>query len=192
MKYLTILLAALTMLAVTPAAHAEGPQTQMFGDSLTWAGRDNLRQTHPHWGINGVRGREVEMLPGLVDTHLAKHGAPRTLVIALGTNEDGASKALYQDVVDSLPATTVVVFVTTYRSAKVFGAERADTMRRVSRWMNQIARSREHTCIAPWRNRVKRHPHLLADGVHATRKGERVWARMVIRHTEACQPTWHR
>ena len=208
-RILSLLLAVLLVGAVlggptgTPSAEAspavepvsdesdERPVTSevvLFGDSLSARARGKLRLLHPDWRLSAVRGRNVRRLPDLVAQHLDEHGAPGTLVVALGTNPDADwSRDSYRGVVQLLPAGTKVVFVTTYRDPEVFGVERSDMLRRYSRWMRQIAAERPGTCLVPWRSRVIRRPHLMVDGVHATPRGERVWTRLVSQGVGGCR-----
>jgi hypothetical protein len=154
--------------------------TYVVGDSLTYFGAPHLQILRPRWTIDGQRGRYVNRLNPLLDTYIATYGQPRQVVIALGTNEvEAFLKANYEAAVNKLLTETLVVLVTCYRDPAVFGIDRAATMERYSVWMNEIAAVRPNTAISPWRTRVINNPELLHDGVHATAKGEQVWAEMV-------------
>ena len=170
-----------------PVAGAEpAPPVAVFGDSLTYHGSRPLAESRPRWHVDAVRGRQARAYPRLIQAYTETHGPPRGLVLALGTNEVGATRELYGRALADLPARTPVVLVTTYRDPAVYGISRARTMARISRWMREAARSRPHTCIAAWRGRVIREPGLLHDGVHATARGEDVWARLVASAMDRC------
>jgi hypothetical protein len=170
-----------------PVAGAEPvPPVAVFGDSLTYHGSRPLAESRPRWYVDAVRGRQARAYPGLIRAYTETYGPPSRLVLALGTNEVGATRELYGRALADLPARTPVVLVTTYRDPAVYGVARARTMARISRWMREASRSRPHTCIAPWRRLVVQRPELLHDGVHATARGEAVWARTVASAMERC------
>jgi lysophospholipase L1-like esterase len=163
------------------------PPTQVIGDSLTWHGKPHLAAIKPAWGIDGVRGRQANMLIPRIQAFYDTWGSmPKHLVIALGTNEEGATREMYQEACDMLPAANTVLFVTCYRDPAVFGQARADKMEEISGWMAAIKNSRPNTCLVPWRNKVLNNPELLEDGVHCTPAGEKVWAKMVADNMDAC------
>lgn len=162
------------------------PKVVVLGDSLTARARGKLRRLHPAWHVDGVRGRGVRRLPGLVADHLEQHRAPRVLVVALGSNPNASwTRDGYARVAAMLPPASTVVLVTPYRDPAVF-AEDSRTLQRYTRWMRQVAAERPRSCVVPWRGRVVRRPHLLVDGVHATEQGERVWARLVSAGVRGC------
>lgn len=155
--------------------------TYVVGDSLTYFAKSKLQALRPNWDIDGMRGREIDRLNPLLERYINDFGQPRQVVIALGTNEGegGFTKDVYERAVAKLLDSTRVVFVTTYRDAKIFGEARAEQQRLASEWMDEIARGRQYTAIAPWRRRVVANPELVWDGVHATEHGEQVWADIV-------------
>lgn len=165
------------------------PAAAVFGDSITFEGASALQALRPAWSINGVRGRQARVYHRLARNYRAVHGRPpRRLVIALGTNEVGATRRLYRDAVAELPRHATVVLVSTYRDPAVFGEDRAKTMAVITRWMKRVASTRARTCVAPWRAAVMRDPSLLRDGVHASAQGVEVWAGLVsatVAHCEA-------
>jgi hypothetical protein len=183
-----VMMPALDTATATPEslASARVPPVAVFGDSLTHHGSRPLLEARPRWHIDAVRGRHAVAYPRLFRAFQRAYGSPRRLVVALGTNEIGASRSFYHDVVSGLPDSTTVLFVSTYRDPAVHGADRAWTMARVAGWMHEVARSRPRTCVVPWRAQVMRRPELLRDGVHATPRGREVWARLVAETMTRC------
>lgn len=158
---------------------ATEPPTQVFGDSLTYFGLPWLATDRPAWAIDGVRGREAKYLPGLMEEYKLTYGSyPQRLVIALGTNEIGATREMYEGEIAKMGSRPVVL-VTCYRDPDVFGQERADKMAEISGWFVDIKNNRPNTALAPWRSKVLNNPDLLYDGVHATTAGEQAWSNCV-------------
>lgn len=163
--------------------------TLMIGDSLTFGGRRALSEIHPTWTIDGLPGRTADRLIPVLGRHLRSRAvAPRTVVVALGTNERGASLRIYRRAAQMLPSRTRIVFVTTYRDPTLWGTDRARAMGKISRWMSRVAAELPHGCVVPWREEVMAHPEWLRDGTHQTRDDNGVgnWARLVSDHTSAC------
>lgn len=177
-----------------PETFATRPaQVFVVGDSITAQGTDELRRLHRGWDIDGVSGRRVSELPRILDDRLARGPAPRAVVVALGTNSVSWWAADdYRSALARLPASTRVVLVTTYRDPDAWpedGPEphRAAVLADYSRWLGEIAQERPGTCLVDWRTTVQQRPGLLADGVHPTQEGQRVWAAAISRSVATCQ-----
>lgn len=181
--------------ATTLALHRTGTQTLVIGDSLTYFGTDDLLEAHPQWTVDGIRGSELTTFDARYATYLETHRVPDRIVIALGTNEAGATLELYQQIVDEIPSTTRVVLVTTVCNPdqvvvppKVNNCDqaRADQLGVITEWMRAVAEPRPDTCLVPWRQRVRNHLDLLTDGVHQTNPvGRQIWADMVTANVTA-------
>lgn len=171
------------------AAQPDGPAargTFVVGDSITKHSRTTLLAMHPRWHVNGLGGRRVDRLPGILKRRLARGPAPRRVVVALGSNPSRDwTKDDYEAALAMLPATTTVLLVTMHRDPAVF-PNIQHRMRFYSRWMREIAAERPRTCVFEWRLKAIRRPELLSDGVHPTPLGRRVWARGVDRELRTC------
>lgn len=168
-----------------------GSYTLVIGDSLSNLGREELAKYRPTWRVDGVNGRKVTALPGRIDAAVANHGgkAPGTLVVALGTNEAAEwTGSDYRVVRSKLPGTRIV-FVTPYRDAAVYGADRARVVAGYAYYMLRLANSDPRACVVPWAEAVGASPWLLRDGVHATAAHEDRWAREVVAGVDACRTT---
>jgi hypothetical protein len=168
------------------------PKVFMVGDSITHAGRTSLNR--PKWEVSAVPGRDVCTLPYYLRDRMKALKAPKTVVVALGTNacpewryED------YRDALRTLPARTQVVLVTTYRDpvrysdANELYRRRASVQSTYYRWMQTLDRVRPHTCLANWRAEVVRRPWLVHDGVHLGTYGRKVWAATVTNAVARCR-----
>lgn len=182
-------------LAVLPGAATGaapvGSYTLIIGDSLSNLGREELAAYRPTWRVDGVNGRKVTTLPGRIDAAIVNHGgkAPATLVVALGTNEDTSwTGADYRVARSKLPGTRIV-YVTPYRDAAVYGADRARVVAGYAYYMLRLANSDPRACVVPWAEAVAASPWLLRDGVHGTAAGEDRWAREVVAGVDACRTT---
>lgn len=168
-----------------------GSYTLIIGDSLSNLGREELAVYRPTWRVDGVNGRKVTALPGRIDAAITNHGgkAPGTLVVALGTNEVSSwTGSDYRVVRSKLPGTRIV-YVTPYRDATVYGAERARVVAGYAYYMLRLANSDPRACVVPWAEAVAASPWLLRDGVHATYAHEDRWAREVVAGVDACRTT---
>lgn len=183
-------IAALPMVARAGSAPV-GSYTLVIGDSLSNLGREELAKYRPTWRVDGVNGRKVTALPGRIDAAITNHGgkSPGTLVVALGTNEVSSwTGSDYRVVRSKLPGTRIV-FVTPYRDAAVYGAERARVVAGYAYYMLRLANSDPRACVVPWAEAVGASPWLLRDGVHATAVHEDRWAREVVAGVDACRTT---
>ncbi len=178
---LVALLATLT-LGGAPALAANRVHVLVIGDSITRFGEPYLAAARPRWVVDGVPGRPVSALPRRLRADLATYGVPQHLVIALGQNpRPGWTKGDYRDAARSVPGTTQVYFVTTYRDPAVFGQEAADQQETYSRWMRQIARNRSNVHLMDWRALVLDGTAVLLDGSHPDEPSRQVWADLVVR-----------
>lgn len=160
----------------------------MVGDSMTARSAKQIRVLRPDWDVDGVGGRQAARLVPLVRDHVNRAAGPSSeVVIALGSNEMGASAATYRRAVDLLPASTTVVLVTVYRDPRVFGQDRDDRLARISRWMRVLAERRSNVCVADWRAAALRFGDLvISDGVHPNALGKRVFAALVVAAMDTC------
>lgn len=95
--------------------------TWIYGDSITWQSRTHLKRTLPgreavdaHWGRNTQHGVNALL------KDLRRYGAPKTVVIALGTNDMvnvPAFEVQVARVIRILPRKTRIVWVNTYSDA---------------------------------------------------------------------------
>ena len=162
----------------------------VVGDSLTQWGSPELAQIRPAWSINGVAGRRVSDLPRLIRSILAVDAHPRLVVVALGSNPSwGWSRADYARSVAALPASTRVVYVTTYIApwAPRRAASTKTLTRRYATWMDELAAERPHTCTAPWDVVARHHQGWLLDGLHETTLGYMMRAQLIVRTSERCR-----
>lgn len=114
-------------------------------------------------------------------------------VIALGANASvGWSYADLRSAVNTLPASTVLVFVTPYRDPVLWPDSgsyrvRASVAAVYAGWEARIAQTRPHTCLANWADFARRYPSVLHDGVHPTGAGAKDWARIVAGAVKRCR-----
>ncbi|MBJ7359528.1 hypothetical protein [Nocardioides sp.] len=162
------------------------PAVWVVGDSVTVYAAEELRSRlsadlDGRIEIDAEIGRNVEELVGLVRQQLARADRPRTMVLALGTNPHPAWTGRdYRRVLDSIPESIMVVVVTTYRSRGTAPPSVLRRMEEYSRSLRALARSRDNVCLAPWRARVRAHPHrYLLDGVHPDARGAGLFAAVV-------------
>ncbi|HEX2893144.1 MAG TPA: hypothetical protein VHO29_03975 [Marmoricola sp.] len=175
-----------------------GSDTSVFvaGDSITKMSTPELRHLGLGWEVDAQGGRSVTSLGWVLGERLARGPAPRVVVAALGANADPGWDAVsgYRAMIAQLPETTIVVFVSVYRDPRYF-------TRRVSRqrpdWnpaysaaytraMYEVAATRPHTCVAPWRPWAQKHRANLTGGVHPHRYGRWAWARIVAATVASC------
>lgn len=171
------------------------PSVMMIGDSITAWGEPYLRRLHATWEVSAVPGRNVCTAPYRVRERLMNPSPLRLLVIALGTNAcPGWGDADYRALTRMVPASTRVLFVTTWRSAAVFPTARTDYRRRAviqphySATMRSIAATRPGTCVADWaRWAAPRYRVATRDGVHPSVYGNRYgWAPLVRNAVLGC------
>lgn len=160
----------------------------IIGDSVTHRAADDVTARTVDWDVDGQPGTALNSFERRWRAYRATHEEPGTLVIALGANNGVRTrKVAYDRAVAVASPDMHVVFVTPFRSASDHGRDKAKLMRDTELWMKEIARSRPHTCIAPWKAKVEREPGLVVDGVHQSRAAEDVWARLVIRAVKGCR-----
>jgi hypothetical protein len=167
--------------------------TFMVGDSITYQGLHQLRSRGASWEVTTHPGRYVCTLKRFLKDRLANPQPLRKVVIALGTNAcEGWGKPEYRSALDLLPASTAVVFVTTYRDPKRWRntrayRERAGVQYWYSRWMKELAAERPHTCVADWRTQAASHMGWLSDGTHLKPSIGRIqWSRIVFSAVRRC------
>jgi hypothetical protein len=133
--------------------------------------------------------------------HRHRHARPvprfkyplRRVVIALGTNAtQGWDYGDLRAATNQLPGSAVLVFVTPFRDPTLWPETgpfrvRASVGAVYANWEKRIAELRPHTCIADWRNFVRRYPSAVHDGVHETYNGAGAWARIVSSAAERCR-----
>lgn len=191
--------------AVSPGAHRSartgttGSDTSVFvvGDSITRMSTWALRLRGLRWQVDAHGGRKVTSLGWVLGERLAQEPPPRVVVAALGANAKPGwdPVAGYRAMVAQLPETTVLVFVSVYRDPRYFtptvARKRPDwnPVYSVSytRAMYEIAATRPHTCVAPWRRWAHAHRRNLTSGVHPHRYGRQAWARIVATTVASCQ-----
>lgn len=168
-------------------ARADAPAGLVVGDSMTAHSVRQVRRELPGWEIDAVRGRQVADLIPVLREYKATHAAvPPVVVIALGSNERTWRRLLYQYAVDMLPARTTVVFQSLWRDPAVW-PRRAARMGDLTRVMHRVADRRRHTCVSRWRARAAAdHDTLVLDGVHPTRRGRAVFARVLGEAVRRC------
>jgi lysophospholipase L1-like esterase len=138
--------------------------------------------------IDAESGRNVLLLDDLVHQQLVRAHRPRTLVLALGTNPDPSwTRSDFRRVLDTIPDSVSVVLVTVYREPGTAPTWVLRALADYSRWMQELAASRQHVCLAPWRARVDhRAGRLTLDGVHPNNRGAEVFARVVADAVQRC------
>lgn len=158
----------------------------LLGDSIGAMSSAAFEERESGWTINAVHGRRVSELPLLMSNLRAVDRRPARVVVELGSNQSsGWSKEDYADAIHGLPASTQVLLVTPFKSAR-WGQKAVRTMAEYARWMNQIAARRPHTCVVPWRRAAKSHPGWLRDGLHPKPSYYAQWADILVRAEEAC------
>lgn len=169
------------------------PSYWVVGDSITAGGLASLRALGATWEVTSIPGRDVSTLPYYVAERMKHETPPTMVVIALGTNASpGWYQADYQAAVDLLPASTRVVFTTTYRDPKLWPntldyRRRASIQPHYSQFMHHIDVSRPNTCINEWRGYIEPRYNLLRDGVHPTTdRGYPAWAKRVVSAVHLC------
>jgi len=193
---LTVLVAGL---GATPSAQAQQTADRrtavwVVGDSVTVYSEAALRgQLASTVGgrveVNAVSGRNVTELDNLVRSRLAQGSRPRAMVLALGTNPHPEwTRSDYRRVLDSIPDSITVVLVTVYRQPGTAPAGVVRELARYSRWVRELAGSRENVCVAPWRARVQHHAEQYTlDGVHPNDRGANVFADLVTAAVVRCR-----
>lgn len=192
---LALLAGLIAVLTATSPAHvvhaaadpADTPPGLIIGDSMTVQSRAEVRDLLPGWELDGESGRKVARIVPILREYKEAHGTvPPVVVIALGSNEQTYFRRVYQYAVDMVPAGTTVVFQSLWRDPAVWPS-RSTRMGQITRAMHRVASRREHTCVSPWRARARAdHEALIADGVHPTPQGRRVWARVLQRTVARC------
>lgn len=191
-----LLLASTLVPSSASAVEAREPRPAVWvvGDSVTVYAADALRSRLAatmagRIEVDAEIGRSVDLLDDLVRQQLARTGRPRTMVLALGTNSEvGWTLSDFRRVVDSIPDSITVVFVTVFRSRGTVPASVLRQLADYSRWMRSIARTRDNVCLARWRGRVSgRGARYLLDGVHPNQRGARVFADVVTKAVARCR-----
>jgi lysophospholipase L1-like esterase len=185
-------------LGATPPAHARPTDDRraavwVVGDSVTVYSEPALRArlastVDGRVEVNAVSGRNVSELDNLVRSRLAQGSRPRAMVLALGTNPDPVwTRSDYRRVLDSIPDSITVVLVTVYRQPGTAPAGVVRELARYSRWVRELAGSRENVCVAPWRARVQHRPERYTlDGMHPNDRGANVFADLVAAAVVRC------
>lgn len=164
----------------------------VVGDSITHRSRQELRARRPNWDIDAVPGRRVTALPTLMRRRAKMPGNVRHLIIALGSNVDPKnqwSREDYRKAADTFGPNTTVTFTTMWRDRNRW-PNAARIVKKYSRYVGQIQNNRPLTCYFHWRKVAVKRPWLIADGVHPTARGERVWARGVSNSVGRCVGKW--
>jgi hypothetical protein len=172
---------------VADAAHPAGGGVVMIGDSLTWRGSDELTRLRPSFVLDGEPARRPTELASRLAFFRSLHGQPDGLVIELGSVP--AKRFGRQDlarVARSVPRKTRVMFVLPYYEVRSHPVVVTPQSRKVARWMRDLARSRDESCVADWPAYVRAHPGVLQDGVHTTHYAEGQWAHWVSREWAHC------
>jgi hypothetical protein len=172
---------------VDPGFHPTGGGVLMIGDSLTWRGSDELGRLRPTFTLDGEPARPATELAARLAHYRAGHGDPSGLIIELGTVP--AKRFAQRDlatVVRSLPRATRVMFVLPYYELRTDPVVVTPQSKRIDRWMRDLARSGEHSCVAEWPAYVRAHPATLQDGVHAKHRAEGRWAHWISQEWSHC------
>jgi hypothetical protein len=161
----------------------------VLGDSISAYGTDELLKRRPRWTINAVHGRPVTALPDLVKNLRAVDAHPFRVVVELGSNQVRRwTKADYAAAIGQLPRSTRVLLVTPYKAPGGRWSRRGvETLGQYARWMHQIARTRPHTCVVPWRARAAAHPEWLRDGLHPKEDVYGEWADLILATDSTCR-----
>jgi hypothetical protein len=161
----------------------------LIGDSIAWRGTDELGPRVRGLSIDGIPSRNLTQLKPRLERYRDDFGAPRGLIVELGTNGTRAdfSRSDLARVVGSLPAATVVMFVLPYRGSPADATRRAEFTKQYESWMREIAQGRPATCTADWPGVVAQRPDLLVDGVHLKHAFERFWATWLAREWQRCR-----
>ena len=179
--------------ATTPPAPeqalvVDSQRTVLIGDSISKMGRNELAVLAPHWTLDTISGSRVPTLQPRLAQYVKDNGRPERVVIALGTNARFATKQLYLDAVATLPRSTEVVFVTSYRNRAHVSGHFVFRMKQISGWMRSMAEDSPRTCFVPWREAMLRSGgRLLYDGTHPGPTGQRLWADEIVATVETCR-----
>jgi hypothetical protein len=172
---------------VDAQAAPAGGGVVVIGDSLTWRGADELTRLRPSFVLDGEPARRPTELASRLAFFRSLHGQPDGLVIELGSVP--AKRFGRQDlarVARSVPRKTRVMFVLPYYEVRSHPVVVTPQSRKVARWMRDLARSRDESCVADWPAYVRAHPGVLQDGVHTTHYAEGQWAHWVSREWAHC------
>lgn len=184
MRLLAVLVLVIGVLAapVSAAAYCTGgtadtrSSTYLVGDSISVYGKNNLPGSYE---VNARARRSVTCLGGLLKARL-KHGTPRVVIMALGTNFVSRSAWTLADLraaVDLFPRSTRVVLVTVWRDPAKYRYAPI-TMRRYSGYMRHMD-ARRNVVVADWAAYIDRHRSQTFDGTHPTRAGQIAWASLI-------------
>jgi hypothetical protein len=172
---------------VDPAFHPTGGGVLMIGDSLTWRGSDELGRVRPSFTLDGEPARPPTELASRLAHYRAGHGDPSGLIVELGTVPAKAfARRDLATVVRSLPRATRLMFVLPYYELGTDPVVVTPQSKRVDGWMRDLARSREHSCVADWPAYVGAHPGTLQDGVHVKHRAEGRWAHWISQRWSEC------
>jgi hypothetical protein len=183
---MVVLVGALAVPTPVQAGHTRRV-TLVIGDSITYRSTPQLREIRPSFVIQGVPGSNANSLESRLQAYLDQHRAPDRVVVALGSNGFHTTESSYWRAVKLLPSSTVVGLVTAWRNPAIWGRARSMIVWHNTQFMFDVAHTRPNTCTIGWRRVVVANPRLLVDGLHPTvPRGERVWARTVVRGIRGC------
>jgi hypothetical protein len=172
---------------VDPAFDPTGGGVLMIGDSLTWRGSDELGRLRPSFTLDGEPARPPTELASRLAHYRAGHGDPSGLIVELGTVPAKAfARRDLATVVRSLPRATTLMLVLPYYELGTDPVVVTPQSKRVDGWMRDLARSREHSCVADWPAYVGAHPGTLQDGVHVQHGAEGRWAHWISQRWSDC------
>ncbi len=159
----------------------------MVGDSVSWRADDELAGRERNWILDLRPGRRLDELPGRLDWFRANHGDPDQVIIQLGTNRrKGFNEGDFRDTMQSLPASTPVLFLLPYRKFKGDNAGPVAATKKYTRWMRGLASQRPMTCLSDWPKIAASHLSYLVDGEHPDAQHEGWYARYVVRAWSDC------
>ncbi|QIK83555.1 acyltransferase family protein [Sanguibacter sp. HDW7] len=156
----------------TPPPPATGSDLVIVGDSVTAASAKQIRGLLPDARIDAAVSRSMLVAPGIL-SQLEKKGAlPDVVVLALATNTTLRERTI-DDVLAAVGPERHVVLVNAYGARSWIKGTNAV--------IDEAAKKHPQVSVADWHDAVRSHGELLAaDGIHPTRDGAEVYARLLV------------
>jgi len=153
-------------------APATGADLVVVGDSVTAAAAKQIRALAPDVRIDAAVSRSMLVAPGILADLEARGELPDVVVVALATNTTLRERTV-DDVLAAVGPDRKVVLVTAYGARSWIPA--------TNKVIAAAARKHPQVSVADWHDAVHTHGEMLAaDGVHPTRDGAALYAKVVV------------
>lgn len=157
--------------SASTAPPATGADLVVVGDSVTAASAKQIRALLPEVRIDSAVSRSMLVAPGILGELEKKGELPDVVVLALATNTTLRERTI-DDVLAAVGPERRVVLVNAYGARSWIKGTNAV--------IAKAAKEHPQVSVADWHAAVRSHGELLAaDGIHPTRDGAAVYARLV-------------